>query len=132
MTADVYLHKKGVELSKTEEERIDRQIEALETRLKNFKNPRIDVTIDGSHAPQETGAKIQVSLRVDGKVLASEEKGVSADTAVKAAMQDVKRQLEKEVAKLRGEDTYGVPSRRLPDDLRPNPIQSDSEFEETD
>jgi len=41
------------------------------------------------------------------------------DHAVKLACDDVKKQLEKTVAELRGADTYGTPSRRNPEHLRP-------------
>jgi hypothetical protein len=43
----------------------------------------------------------------------------TADRAVHLAVRDVERQLERRHATQRGEPTYGVPSRRLPAELRP-------------
>ena len=65
-------------------------------------------------------------LGVRGTTLRSTPTSRPADHAVKLACDDIKKQLERAIADLRGEGTFGTPSRRNPDHLRPANQTDDS------
>ncbi|MEZ4505143.1 MAG: HPF/RaiA family ribosome-associated protein [Thermomicrobiales bacterium] len=113
-------------LSDVEQKRIDRSLEGIAKRLASFTNPSIDVTISSSKQPASVDASMRVVLGVRDTVLRSSETSRTADHAVKLACDDIKRQLEKTMADLRGADTYGIPSRRNPEHLRPANQTDDS------
>ncbi len=113
-------------LSDVEQKRIDRSLEGIAKRLASFTNPSIDVTISPSKQPASVDASMRVVLGVRDTVLRSTETSRTADHAVKLACDDIKRQLEKTMADLRGADTYGTPSRRNPEHLRPANQTDDS------
>lgn len=66
-----------------------------------------------------------------GSHLISHQGAETVDRAVRIAVEDVERQLEREHAMQRGEPSFGVPSRRLPSNLRPAYIASSLTEEET-
>ena len=108
------------ELSKTESARIDHSLEALGKRLTNFTNPVVELVLDKSpHMPGSIDVHLRVALGVRDTTLRSKQTSRTADHAVKLACDDIKRQLERTVADLRGEGSYGIPSRRDPEHLRP-------------
>ncbi len=113
-------------LSDVEQKRIDRSLEGIAKRLASFTNPSVDVTISPSKQPASVDASMRVVLGVRDTVLRSTETSRTADHAVKLACDDIKRQLEKTMADLRGADTYGIPSRRNPEHLRPANQTDDS------
>jgi ribosome-associated translation inhibitor RaiA len=114
------------ELTEVEQKRIDRSLEGIGKRLANFTNPSIDLTLASSQQPGSINATLRVVLGVRDTTLRSSETSRTADHAVKLACDDIKRQLEKTVAELRGADTYGTPSRRNPEHLRPANQTDDS------
>jgi ribosome-associated translation inhibitor RaiA len=114
------------ELTEVEQKRIDRSLEGIGKRLANFTNPSIDLTLASSQQPGSIDATLRVVLGVRDTTLRSSETSRTADHAVKLACDDIKRQLEKTVAELRGADTYGTPSRRNPEHLRPANQTDDS------
>jgi ribosome-associated translation inhibitor RaiA len=114
------------ELTEVEQKRIDRSLEGIGKRLANFTNPSIDLTVASSQQPGSIDATLRVVLGVRDTTLRSSETSRTADHAVKLACDDIKRQLEKTVAELRGADTYGTPSRRNPEHLRPANQTDDS------
>ncbi len=114
------------ELSEVEQKRIDRTLESLAKRLTNFNNPQIDLTIEKAQQAGSVDATLKVVLGVRDTILRSTETSRPADHAVKLASDDIKKQLERTVSELRGEDTYGTPSRRNPDHLRPANQSDDS------
>jgi ribosome-associated translation inhibitor RaiA len=114
------------ELTEVEQKRIDRSLEGIGKRLANFTNPSIDLTLASSQQPGSIDANLRVVLGVRDTTLRSSETSRTADHAVKLACDDIKRQLEKTVAELRGADTYGTPSRRNPEHLRPANQTDDS------
>ena len=114
------------ELTEVEQKRIDRSLEGIGKRLANFTNPSIDLTLASSQQPGSIDATLRVVLGVRDTTLRSSETSRTADHAVKLACGDIKRQLEKTVAELRGADTYGTPSRRNPEHLRPANQTDDS------
>ncbi len=129
MALNVAYRMRGLTLSRLEEERIERQITSLERRIKNFPEPRLELDFNQQESPPVVRVGLRLVLGPAGQHLVSHEEGPSADVATKAAFDDVKRQLEKRLASQRGEASFGVPSRRLPTELRP---AGQSEEEEED
>jgi hypothetical protein len=119
---EVELHKRGVTLTSLEEERIQRQMRSLEKRVEKFPDPRVELAIEDQASPRGVRVDLRLALGPLGGHLISHQEGLGADVAVKAAVDDVKRQLERRLSSQRGESSFGVPSRRLPSDLRPNPV----------
>lgn len=107
------------ELTDVEQKRIDHSLEGISKRLVKFNNPSIDLTLTESRQPGSVDASLRVVLGVRDTTLRSTETAKTADQAVKLACDDIKKQLEKVVADLRGEESYGTPSRRNPDSMRP-------------
>lgn len=114
------------ELSDVERKRIERTLDSLAKRLANFSNPEIDLTLEKAKQVGSVDATLKVVLGVRDTTLRSTETSRTADNAVKMACDDIKKQLERAVADLRGADTYGTPSRRNPDHLRPANQTDDS------
>ncbi len=124
---------RGLTLSRLEEERIERQVKSLEKRIEQFPDPRLEIAFDEQATPHLVKVDMRLALGPLGGHLVSHQEGPSADTATKAAFSDLKRQLERRLANQRGEATFGVPSRRLPADLRPAGQEAnDEEFDEDD
>ena len=99
--------------------RIQRHLNGLEKRLANFHNANVHLTIRDRPTERRHTADAVVALGVDGVELASHHSGESAEHAARLAIEDIERQLEKYVATLRGESSFGTPSRREPRDMRP-------------
>jgi ribosome-associated translation inhibitor RaiA len=114
------------QLTDVERKRVDRSLESLAKRLENFNNPEIDLTIEKAKQTGSVDATIKVILGVRDTTLRSTETSRTADHAVKLACDDIKKQLERTVSDLRGMDTYGTPSRRNPEHLRPANQTDDS------
>lgn len=108
------------ELSPDSERRIQRHIAGLERRLVNFHNPLGRLTIRDRPTERRHTADLVLELGVDRVELVSHHAGESAEHAARLAIEDVERQLERHVSTLRGEATFGTPSRREPKDLRPS------------
>jgi hypothetical protein len=79
--------------------------------------------------------QVEVDLRVQlgtlGSHLISHQGAETVDRAVRLAVEDVERQLERQHAVQRGEPSFGVPSRRLPSTLRPANVPSSLAEEES-
>lgn len=112
---------KGFELNEAESRRVLHQLEALERRLVHRPEPSA-VLVLKRHAGQRA---IEASLRVElgplGPHLVSHQRAETADHATRLAVEDVERQLERQIAAQRGEPSFGVPSRREPKQERPHP-----------
>ena len=132
MPMEVQLHKRGITLTRLEEERIQRHTKSLEKRIEKFPDPRLELAIEDQAPPRGVRVDLRLALGPLGGHLISHQEGQAADVAVKAAINDVKRQLERRLSNQRGESSYGVPSRRFPSELRPNPIGSTGELDENE
>ena len=130
----VELNTPKTQLSPDSEKRIRRHVAGLERRLVKFANPLITITIKDRVTERRHTADIRVQLGVDGVELVSHNDGESAEHATRLAIEDVERQLERYMSTLRGEATYGTPSRREPRDLRPgtHPAEESEEREENE
>jgi len=132
MALEVQLHKRGITFDDLEEKRINRQIDGLAKRLAKFSDPRLELAIEEHQSPPRVSVDLRVALGTLGGHLVSHEEGATPDAAVKAAADDIKRQLEKRLSQMRGEPSYGVPSRKFPDEMRPNPPGQLDDDEDTD
>jgi len=130
MALERVLKVNGVALNPVDERRIHHHLDVLEQRLANHAEPTA-VLVLTQHRDQR---QIEVDLRVQVSPLASHlishQRAETADRAVRLAIEDVERQLERRHAAQRGEPTFGVPSRRLPAHLRPAPFVPGSEQQE--
>lgn len=107
------------ELTDIEQKRIEHSLDSLAKRLDKFNNAEIDLALDKAKQQGSVDATLKVVLGVRDTILRSAETSRTADHAVKLACDDVKKQLERVVADLRGADSFGTPSRRNPEHLRP-------------
>jgi ribosome-associated translation inhibitor RaiA len=121
MTLETKLQLEGVALTEAEERRIIKRLQALERRLINRPEPLATLILRQHGAQRQVEANLRVRLGPLGPHLMSHQAAETADRAVRLAVEQVERQLERRQATQRGEPAYGVPSRRLPAALRPNP-----------
>ena len=105
----------------TERKHIEGQLDALARRLGRHRNPTVTLVLTPHTGFREIDANLRVQLSPLGRHLVAHQHAEMPDHAVRLAVEDVERQLERVHAKQRGEPTFGVPSRRLPAQLRPNP-----------
>jgi ribosome-associated translation inhibitor RaiA len=115
----VKLH--GLTLTGAEERRVHKRLHALERRLIHRPEPTAELGLRPHGAQRQVQADLRLTLGPLGPRLVSHQTAETADHAVRLAIEDVERQLERRQARQRGEQTYGVPSRRLPAALRPHP-----------
>ncbi len=114
-------------LSPESAKRIQRHLDSLEKRLTKFHNHDVTLTIKDKSTERRFTADALVSLGVDGIELVSHNQGETADLAARLAIEDIERQLERHMATLRGEPSFGTPSRREPKDLRPGTQPADDD-----
>lgn len=119
MALNTTLTLKNLVLDKTEERRIRRHLEQLERRLVHHPDPEATLVLESFPARRQVEVDLRVQLGPLGSHLISHQVAETPDHAVRLAVEDVERQLERRLAQQRGEPTYGVPSRRLPETLRP-------------
>lgn len=121
MALDVHMNTGNVRLDEAQERRIRRYLQALERRLPHAREPRAEITLREHEAPRRITVDLRVMIAPKTNELVSHQSAETAAHAVRLALEDIERQLERRLATLRGEPAYGVPSRRLPKHLRPNP-----------
>lgn len=118
-------------LSPDAEKRVQRYLDGLERRLTKFHNHTVTLTVRDRSTERRFTADALVALGVDGVELVSHNNGETAEQAARLAVEDIERQLERYVATLRGEPSFGTPSRREPKDLRPG-MQAESDEDDYD
>jgi ribosome-associated translation inhibitor RaiA len=122
MPLEVQLHTGDVRLGDEQERRIRHHLETIEKRLANFQEPVAKVTLRAHEAQRRITVDLQIVTSPKTEELISHQQAETPEHAVRLAVEDVERQLERRYSALRGESTYGVPSRRLPKQLRPHPL----------
>lgn len=95
-----------------EDRRIDHHIDAFAPRVKHYPEPRLHIVLDRHQRAPHATVETRLQLGPLGPSLISHQQGASFDQAVKHAIEDLEKQLERHVAKQRGEPAFGVPSRR--------------------
>jgi ribosome-associated translation inhibitor RaiA len=126
MALEIKLQLHGLALTGAEERRILRHLHALEQRLVHRPEPTAELVLRQYGAQRQVRVDLRVQLAPLGPHLVSHQAAETADRAIRLAVEDVERQLERRQAAQRGEPTYGVPSRRLPAELRPHPLARDT------
>lgn len=113
----------GFALTDEERRRVDRRLAALEKRLVKHPEPKAVLRLVAYPGPRRIEADLRVQLGPLGNHLISHQQAETPDLAARLAVADVARQLERQHAAQRGEPSFGVPSRRLPRQLRPQPLE---------
>ena len=121
MALRIALQTHGILLSELEERRIRGQLLGLERRVVNHPDPEVVVALKAYSERRRFEADVRLSLGPLGRHLISRRTSGTADRAVRLAVTAIERQLEAQHAQQAGEHTFGVPSRRLPKQLRPHP-----------
>lgn len=121
MTMNIVLHHRNFELSPEVETRIRHQLETLGRRVASFPDPLADLRLEQHDMQRRVTADLTLQLGPNAQHLISHQAAETADRAALLAIDDVERQLERQLASMRNEHTYGVPSRREPESLRPHP-----------
>ena len=129
MPLNIRVESRGFDLTPMEEQRIERTLRALERRL--GKRPDASALLVLAHFPSRRAveADLRVQLGPLGEHLIARETAETADHATRRAIEEIERQLERTVARQRGEPSFGVPSRRRSTPTRPRPRRGTSESE---
>ncbi len=112
-------------LNRTERTRIWRRVGSLDRRLVHFSEPSATLVLEELEQQRRVTADLRVAFGHRGATLVSHQSAETTGWATKLAVEDVERQLERRLARQRAQPTYGVPSRREPEALRPHPLPSD-------
>jgi hypothetical protein len=122
MTLKIRLEVQGCTLTAVERQRIEAHLASLDRQLLAHRpDPRAVLVLRRHAAQRQIEANLQVQLGPLGAHLVSHQSAETADRAVRLAVADVERQVERRLGSQRGEATFGVPSRREPAGLRPHP-----------
>lgn len=121
MALAIILETHDCPLGRDQERRIRRRLERLGERLSHFPEPTATAVLKRHETQRQVETALRVELGPLGAHLISHQAAETAPHAVRLAVEDVERQLERHLAQQRGEHTYGVPSRRLPKADRPHP-----------
>jgi ribosome-associated translation inhibitor RaiA len=124
MTLETIIRASGLSLSSSDERRVQHRLEALERRLIHHPEPTASLMLTRHRDQRQIEVDLRVELGPLGSHLISHQGAETVDRAVRLAIEDVERQLERQHAAQRGEPSFGVPSRRLPPSLRPAYIPS--------
>jgi ribosomal protein L31E len=124
MPLDTHIEVQGFTLTAVEQRRIDHDLAVLARQgLAHRPAPKAVLVLRQHVAQRQVEANLQVQLGPLGAHVVSHQAAETADRAVRLAVADIERQLERRLASQRGEPSYGVPSRREPAALRPHPLR---------
>jgi ribosome-associated translation inhibitor RaiA len=121
MALNTRLSVRGEALSLEEEDRVLRLMEGLEKRLGAAPEPLAEVALVRQVGQRNTRVDLRLLLNPLGTHLVSHQAGETPEKAVRLAVEDIERQLERLHSSQAHDASYGVPSRREPEELRPNP-----------
>lgn len=122
MTLTTTITTRGFRLREVDDRRIRHQVGSLRRRLVHQAAPQAILALEWRESERRVTANLRVQLGPLGTLLISTRDGESAAHAARLAIADVERQLERRLAHERGEASFGVPSRRLPEALRPRTV----------
>jgi len=125
MPLDIQLHTGGIDLGADREDKIMRKVHTLDVRLASFPNPLAIVRLRQHPDQRRVDVDLRVELVPHGASLISHQGAETPDHAIRLAVEDIERQLERRIDQLRGDAAFGVPSRREPRHERPHPLQSE-------
>src|SRR5262245_14344289 len=104
---------RGFVLSERERRAVARHFASLADRLVHKPEPRVVLVLEKQTARRRATADLRLQLGPLGAHLVSHTDGPTPVAALKRALDGVGRQLERLVARQRGEPAFGVASRRL-------------------
>lgn len=119
MSLEVKIEVDGLVLTEVETQRIRRSLAALERRLVHRPEPMAVLALARRAGRREAEAGLRLQLEPLGALLVSHQSAPTAAKAARLAVADIERQLERHVARQRGEASYGTPSRRRVEEGRP-------------
>lgn len=119
MALNVQYHAHDVTIDPETKARFERLFANLDKRLVHISEPQATARIREVGNPREFSIDLRVELGSHAGELISHKSAPSADHAMRLAIGDIERQLERRLSVQRGEASFGVPSRRLPKDQRP-------------
>lgn len=119
MALTIDLHTQGRQIKPDQERKIRRDLARLEPRLVHVPAPVVIAKLSELKVAGHYDANVRLDLGASLGELFAEHQGDPVG-AMRAAVEDLERQLERRLANRRGEASYGVPSRRLPRSLRPS------------
>lgn len=114
---------KGFDLDDTQSRHIQHQLDRLDRLLIHRPDPAANLMLKGSARRRQIDVDLRLRLSPKGPTLVSHQTADTAEHAVRLAVEDVDRQLERRVEGQRESASFGVPSRRLPQSLRPHPLR---------
>jgi hypothetical protein len=130
MPLEVQLHSGDCQLGAEQEQRIRLQLRALEGRLVHFSEPVARLVLRQQGEQRRIYVDLRIELGPKGGELISHQSAETPEHAVRLAIEDAERELERRLSSQRGEATFGVPSRRRPNQARPHPLEKGEETEE--
>ena len=116
---EIKIETKGLELTTSQRDRINHQLNELAVRLETRANPVATIELIAFPERRTVEVDCRVHLEPLGAHLVSHREADTVEHAVRLALEDIDRELETKLASQRGDATFGVPSRRLPSALRP-------------
>lgn len=122
MALEIKMTLNGLTLTEVQERRIRRHLARLDRHyLARRPEPKAALVFRHHEAQRRIELNMQVQLGPLGGHVVSHQTAETPEHAVRLAVDDIERQLERLRASQQGQPTYGVPSRRLPKQLRPHP-----------
>ncbi len=107
MTLNTQVQVRGFVLNDAEERRIERQLRSLEPRLAESPEPVADLILEWHPDQRTVDTTLRVRLGHLGGHFVSRTSAETADHATRLAVDDIKRQIERHMAILRGEPEFG-------------------------
>jgi ribosome-associated translation inhibitor RaiA len=132
MTLATNVRAHGITLTDAERQRIDHHLAAIEKRLQHRPEPSATLVLEEHRSRRVIEANLRIQLGPLGDHVVSHQNAETVDKAVRLAVEDVERQIERRSATQRGEPTFGVPSRRLPSSQRPAQAAAEGEADPTE
>jgi ribosome-associated translation inhibitor RaiA len=121
MSLSIQVDLQGLTLPGVDQRRMRSHLRSLERRLKNRPEPAAVLVLREHPDQRRVEADVRVQLGPLGPTLVSHQEAETPDLAIKRAVEDVERELERQVSEQHGDASFGVPSRREPRRLRPHP-----------
>jgi ribosome-associated translation inhibitor RaiA len=109
MVLKTIIRTSGLSLNSSDERRVQHQLDALERRLIHHPEPTASLMLTRHRDQRQIEVDLRVQLGPLGSHLISHQGAETIDRAVRLAVEDVERQLERQHAVQRGEPTFGVP-----------------------
>ena len=115
MTLMIDLRARHCPLTEDQERRIRHQLDGLAKRVEQFPDPVATLALREQPPQRRITAELRLRLGPHAGHLVSHQEAETPDHAARLAVDDIKRELERRLSMQRGDASFGVPSRRLPE-----------------